>query len=136
LLDLCRLRFDFDIRQCLRRRAVSINIPPHESSSVGVFASRCWNGCANHLGGSRSHSLSGLNSRIAQAVRRIVMTATRNLKARRRILGRISDCGRYPALSRTLWGTGASRRPETPSQPLDAGQPGIANRTRAGLPRQ
>src|SRR5882724_2359228 len=29
--------------------------PCHESSSVGVFASRCWNGCANHLGGSRSH---------------------------------------------------------------------------------
>jgi hypothetical protein len=27
LLDLCRLRFDFDIRQCLRRRAASINIP-------------------------------------------------------------------------------------------------------------
>jgi hypothetical protein len=29
--------------------------PPHESSSVGVFASRCWNSCANLLGGSRSH---------------------------------------------------------------------------------
>jgi hypothetical protein len=28
LLDLCRLRFDFDIRQGLRRRAASINIPP------------------------------------------------------------------------------------------------------------
>ena len=28
LLDLCRLRFDFDIRQCLRRRGASINIPP------------------------------------------------------------------------------------------------------------
>jgi hypothetical protein len=80
--------------------------------------------------------LSGLNSRIAQVVRRIVMTATRNLKARRRILGRISDCGRYAALSRTLWGTGASCRPETPSQTLDAGQQDIANRTRAGLPRQ
>jgi hypothetical protein len=25
LLDLCRVRFDFDIRQCLRRRAASIN---------------------------------------------------------------------------------------------------------------
>jgi hypothetical protein len=28
LLDLCRLRFDLDIRQRLRRRAASINIPP------------------------------------------------------------------------------------------------------------
>jgi hypothetical protein len=28
LLDLCRLRFDFDIRQCLRRRAPFINVPP------------------------------------------------------------------------------------------------------------
>jgi hypothetical protein len=37
--------------------------------------------------------LSGLNSRIAQAVRRIVMTATRTLKARHGILERISDCG-------------------------------------------
>jgi len=28
LLDRCRLRFDFGIRQRLRRRAASINIPP------------------------------------------------------------------------------------------------------------
>jgi hypothetical protein len=28
LLDLCRLRFDLDIRQRLRRPAASINIPP------------------------------------------------------------------------------------------------------------
>ena len=28
LLDLCRLRFDFDVRQRLRRLAVPINIPP------------------------------------------------------------------------------------------------------------
>ena len=28
LLDRCRLRFDLDIRQRLRRRAASINIPP------------------------------------------------------------------------------------------------------------
>lgn len=38
------------------------------------------------------------------------MTATRNLKARHEILERISDCGSYAALSRTLLGTGASRR--------------------------
>ena len=79
---------------------------------------------------------SGLNSRIVQAVRRIVTTATRNLKTRHEILERISDCGRYAALLRTLSGTGATRRPWSPSQPLDAGQQGIANRTRAGLPRQ
>jgi len=56
LLDLCRVRFDLEILQRLRRRAASINIPPSCILSVGVFASRCWNGCANHLGGSRSHS--------------------------------------------------------------------------------
>ena len=28
LLDLCRVRFDLDIRQRLRRRAAPINIPP------------------------------------------------------------------------------------------------------------
>lgn len=79
--------------------------------------------------------LSGLNSRNVQGVRRIVTTATRNLKARHEILERISDRGRYAALPRILSGTGA-RRPETPSQLLDAGQPGIANRTRAELTRQ
>jgi hypothetical protein len=56
LLDLCRVRFDLEILQRLRCRAASINIPPSWILSVGVFASRCWNGCANHLGGSRSHS--------------------------------------------------------------------------------
>jgi hypothetical protein len=34
LLDLCRLRFDFDIRQCLRRRAASINDLPYEFLSL------------------------------------------------------------------------------------------------------
>ncbi len=74
-----------------------------------------------------------LNSRIAQTARRIVMTATQNLKARRVILDPLSDCGRYAAL---LSPTGAARRPCCPSQPLDAVQPGIAHRTRAALPRQ
>jgi len=83
--------------------------PPHESSSVGVFASRCWNSCANHSV-ARVRILSGLNSRIAQAVRRIVMTATRTSKARHEILERISDCGGYaaPAL---LAGSTAGPRP-------------------------
>jgi hypothetical protein len=51
LLDLCRVRFDLDIRQRLRCCAAPINNP-----SVSVFASRCWNGCAKSFGRSRSHS--------------------------------------------------------------------------------
>jgi hypothetical protein len=52
LLDLCRPRFDFDIRQRLRRRAASIIFPLYESFPAGVFASRRRNGCAKSFGGS------------------------------------------------------------------------------------
>lgn len=135
LLDLCRLRFAFAIRHRPRRRPASINIPPYESFPAGV---------SHHGTGTvvpivrrlALRFLLGLNSRITQAIRRIFMTATRNLKARREALDRISDCGRYAALTRTLSGTGATRRPCSPSQLVDAGQQGIVHRTRAGLPRQ
>jgi hypothetical protein len=55
LLDLCRLRFDFDIRQRLCRRATPINDSPSSIPFIGYFASPCEGGCANLFGSRRLH---------------------------------------------------------------------------------
>src|SRR5437016_8585222 len=68
LLDLCRVRFDLDIRQRLRRRAAPINIPPSSillCSYVRITVLERLRQIIRRL--ALAFSI-GLNSRIAQAV--------------------------------------------------------------------